>query len=69
MLMTEYPKREEHAKDGRQEQAEARATDDGMPVFHPEWQRRSARSWKAPTPKQRIADARRRLGMVFLPSR
>ncbi|PCE30176.1 hypothetical protein BZL54_22260 [Burkholderia ubonensis subsp. mesacidophila] len=64
--MNDYPKREKNAKDGQQEQAEARATDDGMPVVHPERQGSHARSWKAVTPKQRISDARKRLGMGFL---
>lgn len=68
MWMNDYPKREKNAKDGEQEQAEARATDDGMPVVHPEWQKRGAHSWKAVTPKQRIADVRKRMGMGFLPN-
>ncbi|WP_246327238.1 hypothetical protein [Burkholderia guangdongensis] len=68
MLMHDHPKREKKAKDGQQEQADARAADDGMPVVHPEWQRGHARSWKAVTSKQRISDARKRLGMGFLPN-
>ncbi|WP_230948448.1 hypothetical protein [Burkholderia stagnalis] len=68
MLMNDYPKWEKNVKDEQQEQAEARATDDGMPVGHPERQRSHAHSWKAVTPKQRISDARKRLGMGFLPN-
>lgn len=64
--MNDYPKREKNPEDGQQEQADARATDDGMPVVHPERQRRHAFSWKAVTPKQRISDARKRLGMGFM---
>lgn len=68
MLMNDCPKWEKNAKDEQQEQAEARATDDGMPVVHPERQRNRAHSWKAVTPRQRISDARKRLGMGFLPN-
>ncbi|HDR9509224.1 hypothetical protein C5615_16860 [Burkholderia cepacia] len=64
--MNDHPKREKNSQDGQQEQADARATDDGMPVVHPDWQRRPAFSWKAVTPKQRISDARKRLGMGFM---
>ncbi|HDR9586025.1 TPA: hypothetical protein QDC22_003605 [Burkholderia stabilis] len=64
--MNDDPKRQKDSQDGQQEQAEARATDDGMPVVPPERQRRHPLSWKAVTPKQRISDARKRLGMGFL---
>ncbi|VBB15500.1 hypothetical protein [Burkholderia stabilis] len=64
--MTDNPKREKDSQDGQQEQAEARATDDGMPVVQPERQRRPPHSWKAVTPRRRISDARKRLGMGFL---
>ncbi|NHV26871.1 hypothetical protein [Burkholderia sp. D-99] len=66
--MNDYPTREKNAKDGQQEQAEARATDDGMPVVQPERQRGHAHSWKAVTSKKRISDARKRLGMGLLPN-
>ncbi|WP_244111665.1 hypothetical protein [Burkholderia cepacia] len=68
MLMNDCPKWEKNVKDEQQEQAEARATDDGMPAAHPERQRSHAHSWKAVTPRQRISDARKRLGMGFLPN-
>ncbi|UVE69627.1 hypothetical protein L2Y90_23165 [Burkholderia pyrrocinia] len=64
--MNDYAKREKNSQDGQQEQADARATDDGMPVVRPDWKRRDTLSWKAVTPKQRISDARKRLGMGFL---
>ncbi|MPV65193.1 hypothetical protein [Burkholderia sp. BE17] len=64
--MNDYAKREKNSQDGQQEQADARATDDGMPVVRPDWKRRHTLSWKAVTPKQRISDARKRLGMGFL---
>lgn len=68
MLMNDCPKWEKNVKDEQQEQAEARATDDGMPVAHQERQRSHAHSWKAVTSRQRISDARKRLGMGFLPN-
>ncbi|NTX26201.1 hypothetical protein HT746_03425 [Burkholderia pyrrocinia] len=64
--MNDHPKREKNSQEGQQEQADARAADDGMPVVHPEWPRSHTFSWKAVTPKQRISDARKRLGMGFL---
>lgn len=66
--MNNDPKREKNSQDGQQEQADARATDDGMPVVRPESPRRRPVAWKAVTPKQRISDARKRLGMGFLPN-
>ncbi|RXV68606.1 hypothetical protein D1006_26010 [Burkholderia stabilis] len=64
--MNDHPKREKNSQDGQQEQAEARATDDGMPVVHPEQRRGHPLTWKAVTARKRISDARKRLGMGFL---
>ena len=64
--MKDHPKREKNIKDNQQEQAEARATDDGMPVVSPQRKKRYPLLWKAVTPRRYISDARKRLGMGFL---
>jgi hypothetical protein len=64
--MNDHPKRKENIQDKQQEQAEARATDDGMPDVGPQRKNRHPLSWKAVTRRRYISDARKRLGMGFL---
>ncbi|WP_396333785.1 hypothetical protein [Burkholderia anthina] len=67
--MNDHPKREKNFQDNQQEQAEARATDDGMPVVGPQRKNQHPLSWKAVTRRRYISDARKRLGMGFLLTR
>ncbi|AIO68927.1 hypothetical protein [Burkholderia oklahomensis] len=53
----------------QQKYAEERATDDGMPVVDPQRQTDHAGPRIFFTPKQRVSDARKRLGMGYLSSR